>query len=318
MNAVTGHQQYSIIFDWGTTNLRAYLVDSGGRMIDRYSAKLGAKYISQNDYAAIIRRVSGKWGKQYDVDGIVLAGMVGGNLGWHDVPMVESPAGIEEVAAGMARFDVAEMPPVRIIPGVFCRSGAGLPGMMRGEEVQILGALAIRQSSAGYFSLPGTHTKWAQVRDGKIVGIVTSMTGEMFDLIRSYSVLAKALKGWNGQIDAAAFRNGLEIAGSGLGALQCIFVTRAQQVIGEERDLGRRASRLSGILIGSEVLAMLTSRMLDESGDIVLVCETGLAELYAGAVRFFGRTSVSVDSTSSFVTGALLLLRAASRVALPA
>jgi 2-keto-3-deoxy-galactonokinase len=72
-------------------------------------------------------------------------------------------------------------------------------------------------------------------------------------------VLADAVKGWDRQIDASAFRDGLEIARSGLGALQCIFVTRVQQVIGEEQDLGRRASRLSGILIGSEVLSVLTS-----------------------------------------------------------
>ena len=117
----------------------------------------------------------------------------------------------------------------------------------------------------------------------------------MFDLITSYSVLADAMKGWDRQIDASAFRDGLEIARSGLGALQCIFITRVQQVIGEEQDLGRRASRLSGILIGSEALSMLTSGFFGVKEPVFIVGETTLAGLYAEAVRFFGRTAATIE-----------------------
>lgn len=187
---------------------------------------------------------------------------------------------------------------------------------MRGEEVQILGTVAIAQLSSGYLCLPGTHTKWVEVAQGKILNIVTSMTGEMFDLITSYSVLADALKGWDGKIDASAFRDGLTIARSRLGALQCIFITRAQQVIEEEQDLARRASRLSGMLIGSEALSMLTSGFFGVEEPVFIVGETSLAGLYAEAVRFFGRTADTIDSTKSFIRGALLL-RAASHDASP-
>jgi 2-dehydro-3-deoxygalactonokinase len=226
--------------------------------------------------------------------------------------MVRSPAGAEEIAAGLFRVELPELPRVRIVPGVFCKSATGLPGMMRGEEVQILGALAIRAIGTGCFSLPGTHTKWVDVRQGKIVGIATSMTGEMFDLIRSHSVLANALQSWDGRVDATAFGSGLEIASIGLGALQSIFVTRTQQVLGEELDTGRRTSRLSGILIGCEVRSMLTSRHVGEREEILLICEPKLATLYAEAIRFFGRTPVLVDATESFIRGTLLLLDAAS------
>ena len=73
------------------TNLRAYLIDDSGRMIDCYAAKLGVKHVSRDEYPSIIRRVSREWIKQYAVATIVLAGMVGGNLGWRDVPMVQKP-----------------------------------------------------------------------------------------------------------------------------------------------------------------------------------------------------------------------------------
>ena len=125
-------------------------------MIDCYAAKLGVKHVSRDEYPSIIRQVSGEWVKQYAVATIVLAGMVGGNLGWRDVPMVQSPAGAEQIAAGMFQVDLTEMPPVKIVPGVFCKSAAGLPGMMRGEEVQILGAVAIAATRLRVF-MPSRH-----------------------------------------------------------------------------------------------------------------------------------------------------------------
>jgi 2-dehydro-3-deoxygalactonokinase len=310
-NSALGHRPFSILFDWGTTNLRAYLIDDRGLMIDSYAAKLGVKHVSPDEYPSIIRQVSGEWIKQYNVSTIVLAGMVGGNLGWCDVPMVQSPAGAEQIAAGMFQVDLADMPRIKIVPGVFCKSAADLPGMMRGEEVQILGALSIGGLSSGYLCLPGTHTKWVEVRGGKILNIVTSMTGEVFDLMVSYSVLADALKGWDGKINASAFKSGLQIARSGLGALQSIFITRVEQVIGDEQDLGRRASRLSGIFIGSEVLSLLTSGFFGVNEPAFVVGETTLAGFYVEAFRFFGRTAAAIDSTKSFISGASLLLRAA-------
>jgi 2-dehydro-3-deoxygalactonokinase len=310
-------RRYSILFDWGTTNLRAYLIDDNGGMVDCYAAKLGVKHVSRAEYPSIIRQVAGEWVKRYAVSTILLAGMVGGNLGWRDVPMVQSPAGADEIAAGMFPVDLMGMPPVKIVPGVFCKPAQGLPGMMRGEEVQVLGAIAIARVNSGYLCLPGTHTKWVEVRDGNILNIVTSMTGEMFDLILSSSVLADALKGWDRQIDASAFRDGLMIARSGLGALQCIFTTRVQQVIGEEQDLDRRASRLSGMLIGSEVLSMLTSGFCGVKEPLFIVGETTLAGLYAEAVRSFGRSATTIDATKSFIAGALLLQAASKNVASP-
>jgi 2-keto-3-deoxy-galactonokinase len=79
-------------------------------MIECYAAKLGVKHVSRDEYPSIIRRVSREWIKQHAVSMIILAGMVGGNLGWRDVPMVQSPAGEDEIAAGMVGVDLTDMP----------------------------------------------------------------------------------------------------------------------------------------------------------------------------------------------------------------
>ncbi len=61
---------------------------------------------------------------------------------------------------------------------------------MRGEEVQILGALDALGIDHGIFVLPGTHSKWAVVEDGRICQFHTFMTGEVFGLMRRHSILA--------------------------------------------------------------------------------------------------------------------------------
>jgi 2-dehydro-3-deoxygalactonokinase len=37
---------------------------------------------------------------------------------------------------------------------------------MRGEETQIYGALALSNQHSALLLLPGTHAKWADVKDG--------------------------------------------------------------------------------------------------------------------------------------------------------
>jgi len=55
---------------------------------------------------------------------------------------------------------------------------------MRGEETQILGVLA-SGGGDGVYVLPGTHSKWAEVQGGRIVGFETFMTGEVFAVLKT-------------------------------------------------------------------------------------------------------------------------------------
>ena len=79
--------------------------------------------------------------------------------------------------------------------------------VMRGEEVQILGAVGSgRHSGRRLVCHPGTHNKWIDVRGGQIHEFRTVMTGEMFNLLRAQSILADLLRA---EVEpGAAFRDG--------------------------------------------------------------------------------------------------------------
>ena len=65
---------------------------------------------------------------------------------------------------------------------------------MRGEETQLLGALAQVPALAEgrqLVCLPGTHTKWVSLHDGVVLEFLTVPTGELFGLLCDHSVLVR-------------------------------------------------------------------------------------------------------------------------------
>ena len=53
-----------IALDWGTTSLRAYLLEGDGRISDRIEAPLGIQQVAAGDFGATFDRVVGPWLEQ--------------------------------------------------------------------------------------------------------------------------------------------------------------------------------------------------------------------------------------------------------------
>ena len=81
---------------------------------------------------------------------------------------------------------------VQLVPGLKQVQPADV---MRGEETQIAGALALMPGFDGVLCLPGTHSKWVHVSAGEVVSFQTYMTGEMFALLSEHSVLRHGMTG---------------------------------------------------------------------------------------------------------------------------
>ena len=122
---------------------------------------------------------------------------------------------------------------------------------MRGEEVQIFGAMRLAGLTEGLFVLPGTHSKWATVRGGRITGFRTFMTGEFYGLLSQHSILARTLEA-EAPLDEAAFLRGVARAGNGEGLLHNAFGARALALFGRLSPV-ESASYVSGLLIGEEL-----------------------------------------------------------------
>ena len=277
-----------LAIDWGTTSLRAYRLDPQGRIVDSRFAPAGILAIENGKFADALEQHAGDWLDAGETP-VVMSGMIGSRQGWLEVPYAACPAGLDEIAAGMRKvaWDRGE---VWIAPGVSCRDEAGVPDVIRGEETQILGSLDRLGAGPHTICLPGTHSKWVEVENGRITQFSTHMTGEAFAVFKAHSILGRMMK--DGVTDQDAFANGVRRSADAGGMLHHLFGVRSRGLFGELQDTSS-ASYLSGLLIGHEIHAARPAR-----GTVHLLCTPQLAEVYRQALVAVGLQSSTLDSNA--------------------
>jgi len=290
-----------IAVDWGTTNLRAYAMGSEGIRAEATSddgmGRLGPKGFEP----ALIRLIEPWLGP--GVTSVLACGMVGSRQGWSEAPYRATPC--TPLDAGQM-VDVRVRDPritVQIVPGLKQMKPADV---MRGEETQIAGALALDPAFDGAMCLPGTHSKWVQISAGEVVSFQTYLTGEMFSLLSTQSVLrhGMAATGW----DEDAFDQGVANGMARPERLAAhLFRLRAEGLIA---DLGPDAARaqLSGLLIGAELAA---ARPYWLGARVALVGSAALTALYARALAAMGAPTQTLAAKDCTIAG---LARAAGRL----
>lgn len=277
-----------IAVDWGTSSLRAYRLDARGGIVESRASDRGILKVPPGQFPGVLESEISDWAEEP----IVMSGMVGSRQGWSEAPYVACPAGFDEIAGKLHEVRWGKRR-AWIVPGVSCRNG--VPDVMRGEETQILGC-----GAQGTICLPGTHSKWVEVRDGRIERFSTAMTGEVYAVLKQHSILGRMME--EGALDAAAFRQGVERSGEAGGLLHHLFGVRTRGLMGE---LGPAASAsyLSGILIGHELRAIETRKF-------GLLGAPQLAELYARAAAALGIRTEALDPNAAvhalFRLGAML------------
>ena len=152
--------------DWGTTNFRAFRMQVG-TVIDRVATGPGILAVPPGGFPEALRAAIGMWLREGERH-VLMAGMVGSRQGWVEAPYLPCPAGRTDLASAAMRvpFDGAE---VRLIPGLVGADATDVPEVMRGEEVQLAGILD-QVGARATVCLPGSHSKWARVIDGRIAG----------------------------------------------------------------------------------------------------------------------------------------------------
>lgn len=275
--------------DWGTTNRRVFRIEDGIVTATERDA-LGVTSVPPGAYPDHVAAIRARFG---DLP-MLLAGMIGSNIGWRAVEYVAAPVGLPGLAAGLDWIDTR----TAIVPGVSVVTN-DRADVMRGEEVQILGAVAAGSVPAdALVCQPGTHCKWATLADGEIVDFTTAMTGELFALLRGHGLLAPQLTA--DVTPGSAFRAGVA-AGKARDLAASLFGIRAAKLLGQ-RDDADAASYASGLLIGSDVAARLNGH-----GDVHILADAALGELYAIAVAENGGTARIVDSHAAFAAGIIAL-----------
>jgi 2-dehydro-3-deoxygalactonokinase len=284
-----------IAVDWGTSNRRIFRIGDDGAVLDRHEDDQGI--LSVKDFPASIAALRDK---APDTP-LLLAGMVGSNRGWIEAPYAPAPAGLAAIAAAT----LTPQPGVFLTPGVLFDDPAR-PDIMRGEEVQLLGALALGLMDDGLACLPGTHSKWVEVEDGEIARFRTVMTGDLFAALKARSILSDILAHDLSDDPAAdtAFIDGVDHAldNPDLGAE--LFSARARVVTGRMTPADA-AARISGLLIGADVRTGLGRLRADV---VPLIGALPLCQRFAVALERAGRESVLIDGETAFVAGAHALM----------
>jgi 2-dehydro-3-deoxygalactonokinase len=236
--------------------------------------------LAREEFEASLLALIGPWLPAGRKTLVVACGMVGARQGWVEVPYNEAPC--PPASAQSARSPQTSDPrlDVRIIAGVMQREPADV---MRGEETQIAGLLQQSPDFDGVVCLPGTHTKWVRVKGGKIVEFKSCMTGEVFGLLASQSVIRFSVggDGWDDKEYADAVRGALMQPE----AFACaLFSIRAASLIAGLSQAAANA-RLSGLVIGTELAA---TRAYWNNGTVSMIDNGRQAALYAAALKMGG------------------------------
>ncbi|MEX0347269.1 MAG: 2-dehydro-3-deoxygalactonokinase [Rhizobiaceae bacterium] len=291
--------------DWGTSNFRLWLVDDEGNVIARKTSAQGMATLSADRYADVMEEHLAGLGVPPDLPAVV-CGMAGSRSGWAEAPYLDTPVSIDRIS-GSAVQPCSQARPVWIMSGV-CQHDPESPDVMRGEETQIVGAWAIA-AREGLFCLPGTHSKWVEIDNGKIVRFHTFMTGELFALISQRSVLAPTLEDPENGLEEAAYSNAVAEMLDQPGQLtQKLFGIRASRLLSAGKQLGS-LSRLSGLLIGAELAA--ARRTFPSTGAVTLISDGEVGRNYNIALRQAGFDVINLDAESATLRG---LVEAATKL----
>lgn len=279
-----------IAVDWGTSNLRVWAMQ-GTRVLARAASSAGMAGLARDGFGPALAELIDDWDVPHETP-VIACGMVGSRQGWAEAPYRSVPC--TPLDAGLIKVPDTDRN-VRIVPGLKQDTPADV---MRGEETQIAGFLALNSGWDGVICLPGTHAKWVQISAGEVISFQTFMTGELFALISGHSVLrhSVATDAWDADAFAQAVSDTLsrpERLAAGL------FAIRAGDLL-QATPPGTSRARLSGLLIGAELAA---ARPYWLGQNVAVVGADATAGHYVDALAAQGVPATNADAERMTLAG---------------
>ncbi len=271
-----------VAVDWGTSSLRGALISSDGAVLEKRAFPQGILQVAHGQFQNVFEQRFGDW---MAADSLCLvSGMAGSRQGWREAPYCPCPSGFQDIAQHLQWI---EKDRIGIVPGLSTFNDT-TPDVMRGEEIQIFGALNTLQIQTAQFVLPGTHSKWAQVLNGNIVQFKTFMTGEFYALLSQHSILAKTCLP-DAPLKKEVFLDGVMQSQKSGGLLHHAFSARSLALF-EKLNPAQSSSYISGLLIGEEIKSAQHSMQAD-STPLFILGNSQLTQRYAFAMEALGMSA---------------------------
>ena len=296
-----------LALDWGTSSLRAFLMQDGQVIETRQSAH-GIQHLPAPGTAGFeqaFAAIATDWLERWPTLPIAASGMVGSAQGWREAPYVRCPADIAALAERHVTVPSGLGPQIMIAPGVLFDEPGQIPDVMRGEEIQIAGALLHNAQWAARccLVLPGTHAKWVLIEEGRIVRFATYLSGELFAMLKHHSILGRLfpeVSATRSEAVDTAFELGLGTARDG-GPGDFTHQIFAARTLGLTGRLPADAlpDFLSGLLIGHEMVSGLAGIAHCGQIPLILIGAPELCQRYKRSLQFFEKTANAVlDNTA--------------------
>lgn len=292
--------KHFISCDWGTSSFRVRLIETATKrqLAETYSTKgIAATYALWKDQPAAdrisfysgvllqqINILEEQTGDSLDGITIIISGMASATIGMMELPYKPIPYNIKEAtpetylipATAAFRHDMM------LVSGV-CSSD----DVMRGEETILAGCDFDGGEAEQLFIFPGTHSKHVTVKAGIIQDIKTFMTGEVFDLLSTKSILSTSLEKDAAYMNDSVFVKGVKDAQNNQ-LLNNIFHVRTNALFGKG-DKKESYHYLSGLLIGEE----LKNIAQKEYVSVTIVSTGELVYIYGKAMSALGLADIA-------------------------
>ena len=292
-------ESFYIAGDWGSSHLRLSLLDAASGAAVAQADGPGIQSVSKDSLPGVFASLTQDWRKLHPSMPIILCGMVGADIGWVDAGYMQCPLKLSQLCQHLAQVQ-SETGPVTIIPGISCRNPIGAADMLRGEETQMLGALAQHPDlcqGQHLLCLPGTHSKWVWLEDGTVQHFITSISGELYALLGQHSMLVKNCAP-TVVVENRAFADGVarSAAHPYVDLLQLLFETRSRQLSGMLAPIDA-GSFMSGLLIGRDIhsATALFQNAWHGRQSIIYIGEHTLTAAYLAAAKQSGLSGESMD-----------------------
>jgi 2-dehydro-3-deoxygalactonokinase len=256
---------YFLGCDWGTSSFRLKLLEwDSGKTLAEISNAEGIKklYKQWSEYQGPLNRIDfyqsflkdqiSELSKQTEKDlaslPLVLSGMASSSIGMKELSYTQLPISLSKPKLNVEFIKKTHefSHDIYLISGV-CSS----KDVMRGEETQLLGLASKLDIEIGCFLLAGTHSKHIFVKENSITAFKTYMTGELFDLISSESILSNSVEKGKELNPGQSFRKGIKRSQEE-NLLHSLFTIRANDLLNSSEPTDNY-DFLSGLLIGTEL-----------------------------------------------------------------
>lgn len=274
--------------DWGTSNRRAWWLASDGAVLAEHADDQGLLAV-QGRFSEAMQSLLGHGLALAPNAATVMAGMVGSASGWQEVPYLDAGVPLHQITQHLAKVAAAG-PRCFIVPGMCFAAPDGSVDVMRGEETQLFGAQVLGHGD-GWYVLPGTHSKWVRMHEGRVADLATYMTGELFSLLTQHGTLSGITR--SGDVNPQALALGVAAAGRS-SLSNALFGCRAQVVSGRLPASDAR-EYLSGLLIGAE-WHDVQRRAGRAPSRVTLIGSAQLEQRYASVAALFGCEITALDA----------------------